>query len=510
MFNMDSDPRRWRSLEISALAFLTGFFSLCIQVIATHYAFLAHPQSSYAIGLSLFSFLTGLGVASALASRAQAWLLARFPAVVAWVFTGTASYFLLTAYLSDHLRMGARFVSLMGTANPDVQHLGAITLLSIVLLFVPALALGLLFPLLNDRRTQDEPVSTGKVGLFDYAGAGAGSLICAFVLVPRLGLGLASVAIGSTMIAVSIPWHVGWKRMPIALAALLPPLLPLMGGDQTRANRLWTYSPPEAVYSQPSPYGEVAVLRRRTAPYDLRLTIGLRTMCWSKQHKSESLLAQAPLDLIRRQELKVLNIGLGCGFTAAEMRDNGRVRELDIAEINPAVVEASRLFPHNLFTPRDGFRLNIFNTEGYEHVRGTAKEYDLIVVDVEEPSIIHSSALFTRDFFDAAARRLPPDGLFALWSFYEPDTGRIILNTLKKAFRSADVMAVNGYLIFLASQMPVNLSAFNQDWARRKGLIERPRLEIATIQDNPYPRYFKVNETFGLPAWYHDPLEITH
>jgi spermidine synthase len=500
------NPLQRNLIEISFLAFLSGFFSLCIQVIATHYAFLAHPQSSYAIGMSLFAFLTGLGVASSIAVRYQKKLLANFQRVIAWVFTGVGIYFLTITMVSQELRQWVHMISTLLVRDPGWQHLLSITLMSFWYLFIPATALGLLFPVLNDRRSGIQTSLTGKTSLFDYLGAGLGSLFCAFVLVPNIGLKDSSILVGMLILAASLPWHLNWARVAVTgLALVLPVTL-----HKSEIGTLWnvheSFTPREIVFSEPSPYGDILVTRDKVFPYHLVLSIGQRRMCSNTFNSSEQLLATLPVSLLKRGSLRTMNIGLGCGYTASALKKQPTVKTLDIVEINPVIVDANQVFGNELLK-NFGAATQIHVEEGYQYLLGHPDLYDLIVVDVEEPTVLHSSALFTKEFFQAVKAHLQPDGIFSLWAFDQPETGRIVLNTLRSVFPFADVIVEDGALVFIAGNVTQNLAHDPVHFRDRHRLLNSPQKEIATLTNNPYPKYFKIATVFGLPPWYEDPFE---
>lgn len=493
--------------EISALAFLTGFFSLCLQVVATHYAFLAHPQTSYAIGMSLFSFLTGLGVASQLSVKFQDLLQRNFRKLVAWVFTCVGLYFLMVTMFSNELREEVRRLCMNLASDPGVQHTISITILSFFFLFIPAVALGLLFPVINDRRANLKTPETGKTSFYDYLGAGIGALLCAFWLVPLGGLKNASIAVSTFMIAASLPWHGNWLRLAVTVVALtLPPLAKSsLYGEISGAH--FSIAQNVLLFSEPSPFGEVSVMAHRTqVPHSMTLMIGLRAMCADTDNLTERMLSRIPLDQVRGEDLNVANVGLGCGFTARILKREPKVANLDIVEINPVIPKATKFFNPDLFSEPHAPHLHI--ADGYDFFRRSTANYDIVVVDVEEPSVVHSSALFTQDFFKEVNGHLNERGMFTLWTFYEPATGRIILNTLRSVFQFADVLVAEQKLVFVAANRPFDLGQYRNALPLKRRLLSMPQTEIATIADNPYAKYFKVNSVFGLPPWYEDPFEM--
>lgn len=494
--------------ELNFLAFASGFFSLCIQVIATHYAFLAHPQSSYAIGMSLFSFLTGLGIASTLAVKYQSYLLKNYRLISGRALFFVGIYFGLLSLFHNELRNGIRSLSVFLIENPGGRHLLAITFLSFLFLLLPAIFIGIIYPIANDRRGQIRGIETGKTSFFDYLGASAGALFCSFLLVPYLGLKTSSVVVVVMILVVSLFWQKNFFKILTCLfigVFIWVSRSPLIG-DLRKASS--SIQPQKIIYSEPSPYGDVIVTEKLEGSHNKRLTVGLRGMCAVVDNKSEILMADLSLQLLKKSNLAVSNVGLGCGYTARRLKYDPRVGQLDIIEINPQIKEASRFFGAPL-EESTGAKTQVHIEDGYNFLKlNPNQKYDAIIVDVEEPSVIHSSALFTYDYFIEAKEHLLAGGVFSIWNFYQPETNRIILNSLRATFKYADVAVISNRAVFVAGDFPIDLSKVDQSKEKKEIILKSPQTEIATVTDNPYPKYFKVNSVFGLPSWYEDPFEL--
>ncbi len=486
------------------LAFLTGFFSLCVQVVATQFAFYSQPQSSHAIGLSLFAFLVGLGVAARLTHQRQDYLQKNFRTVVALAFGGVGVFFLWLINHAPDLR--ALLQNKIPTILPDpsAHYLATIVSQSMLFLLMPALGLGLLFPLLNDRITLKVGTQTGATTSWDYFGAGLGSLVCAFGLIPYFGMQLAGAMVSAMLIVVALIAAPTWRYRAIGAVFIFL----FIGAEFPRLAETFRYSPPlssHVLMSEPSPFGEVRVTRNSFGQASLH--INGRGMCDAARSKSERLLASGPLKNLPNNKASVLNVGLGCGFTAFQFKVHEKVQNLDVVEINPTVIKAQNHFNLNLLG-NFGANTRIHVGDGYKYVENSSRTYDVIAVDVEEPSIIHSSPLFTADFFRHVKAKMNDNGVFTVWTFNQPHTGRIILNTLKSVFAFADVVVVQGHLVFLAANSKVNMAGLRGDKKAREILLKMPQTEVATIAKNPYPKYFSVNEVFKFPPEYTDAFEI--
>lgn len=481
--------QRLSRYELDLLAFLAGLFSLLVQVIATHFTFLTQAQSSYAVGLSLFSFLTGLAVAARCAMGAQKFLLQHFSTVIGLAFALVGFYFSFVTHNESRWRVWFEDFAVSFSVSPEAGHAITVLILSVIYLFVPALALGLIFPLINDRRGSEDRVLTGRASSLDYLGAGVGCLCASFYLIPMLGLERSAFIVSLTLLAASLLWlDVGRKVVvAVGVVTLLLGNLRYMRPDN------------ETLFSKPSPFGTVDVT---THFGDRVLAINGRGMCSSNRNRSERWLGKIALDTHGGRSLRALNIGLGCGYTADEIRRHPRTGELTVVEINPVVVEANRYFVE------PGPSVEIKNEDGFSFLKTSDEQFDVVAVDVEEPSIMHSTSLYTLDFFRLVKSRMSSDGVFSLWSFHQEETAKIILNTLRKAFKNAEVTASNKHLVYVASDAPLNLPKAERNKNRVKEIEAVPLTDVATLQSNPYLKYFKVNQIFGFDREHNDIYEL--
>lgn len=106
----------------------------------------------------------------------------------------------------------------------------------------------------------------------------------------------------------------------------------------------------------------------------------------------------------------VLVIGGGDGGAVRELCRYGTVETIDLVEIDPLVVKASR--EHLPFTAcsLDDPRVTIYYEDGVKFVRRKKAAYDLIIVDSTDP-FGPGEGLFTREFYGSCYMALKEDGI---------------------------------------------------------------------------------------------------
>ncbi|MDR2664868.1 MAG: polyamine aminopropyltransferase [Oscillospiraceae bacterium] len=106
----------------------------------------------------------------------------------------------------------------------------------------------------------------------------------------------------------------------------------------------------------------------------------------------------------------VLVIGAGDGGAVRELVRYGGIRRVDVAEIDPAVVEVCREYLPSVSCGFDDSRVALHYQDGLRFVRGRESEYDLIIVDSTDP-FGPGEVLFTREFYGSCHKALRDGGI---------------------------------------------------------------------------------------------------
>jgi len=135
---------------------------------------------------------------------------------------------------------------------------------------------------------------------------------------------------------------------------------------------------------------------------------------------------------------RALVIGGGDGGSADELLKHPSMKTVTIAEIDAAVIDISRehlrAVHHGAL---DDPRVTVRVEDGFEFVRASTDEYDMIVLDLTDPGG-PSTALYTPDFYEACASRLTSNGALTMHvgsPVAHPDRVRTALADLGRAFK---------------------------------------------------------------------------
>jgi len=271
----------------------------------------------------------------------------------------------------------------------------------------------------------------------DLFGAIIGSLIAGFFLIPMYGTRVSIIfGAGLNILSAVIMFSKKQKILPVCILAVLlmmPIVSPgLMCEDKSRYQFYAT-----------SPYGLVKVVND-TLYIDEKEQCSL---CYPSNTSERMMVVYALTPLEEYGELNVLNIGLGCGLTLEKCLEYDT--SVDVVEINYQVVLANKAMTNVLTNPR----ANLILDDGLHYLRGSKKKYDSILIDVEDPTVAHSSNLYTVEAFEIVSSSLTDTGTFALWNFgISGRYGDILYYSLKEAFPF-----VYSYpIVFLASKRDLN------------------------------------------------------
>ena len=111
---------------------------------------------------------------------------------------------------------------------------------------------------------------------------------------------------------------------------------------------------------------------------------------------------------------RALIVGGGDGGSAEELLKYSTMKSVTLAEIDRAVVDISQKYLQSVHRGAfDDPRLTLRIEDGFEFVRTTSEQFDVIVLDLTDPGG-PSTQLYTPDFYKACAARLNPIGAMTL------------------------------------------------------------------------------------------------
>jgi len=440
---------------------------------------MVYGSSVYGVSIMLSTFLVGIALGSWLAAAR----VRRRPATMlgaVWLLAGSAWAAFVSLYVGG--RLPFLFLDLYRRVDGGTTGLFGVQFLLAAFLMLPAtLCLGALLPVvvsvaLRGVRGQSVVSSLYAANLL---GSAAGALVAVGLLLASVGLNVSVqvgvlVALGlALVITVRLPGPHA-RTIGVTVAALML-VLALDGGARQLALSFGLYhgapsyadtddrgirdllASHELLFYRDGPTASVAV--QKVDRYVL-LKINGKTdaSTGAGDIETQTLLGHLPVMAAPRVD-RVAVVGFGSGMTVGAVLTHP-VREVDVFEIEPAVIEASRYFEPINGRPLDDDRLHLVIGDARGELRRDVEPYDVIISEPSNPWITGVANLFTRDFFELTASRLAPGGVFAQWfQLYgmSEDSAREVMASFRSVF--PHVVAFNDRdLILLGSDRPITFS----------------------------------------------------
>ena len=462
-------------------ALLSGALAMLYEIVWTRLLTLVLGPSTYAFSTVLVVFLVGLGLGSALQAKSAA----RGATALAVVQILSAAAVALLIPVFDALPTltlyARRLPGLSGT-----HFLWGQVLFAAILFLPPALLAGFSLPLcIASLRTDESRVGAdvGDLYLCNTGGAILGSVLTGFLLVPVLGtentlrLGIATSALfglAGGLFGRGLLRHglLAGGLLLVALAVVAPRWdrnvmdcgIGWRGNPRFRtrldAQRLLRTSPSELLFWEEGKNATVSV--RRHAAGNVTLYVGGKPDASDiSDMPTQAFIGALPL-LARPDTRRALVVGMGSGVTADRIAGVGNVKHVDLVELEEAVVRASVHFRHVNHDVMRNPRVHLHLTDARSFLNATDRRWDLIVSEPSNPWMAGVSALFSRDYYDQARRRLTQGGLFAQWMqlyLLDADTLRLLFATFASSFPHTQVWYLEeGDLLLLGSPTPIRFS----------------------------------------------------
>ncbi|MCC7176467.1 MAG: fused MFS/spermidine synthase [Bryobacterales bacterium] len=458
---------------LAPLVALIGFTAVTAQAVLMRELLVLFGGTEISLGLTLASWLawTALGAAAG----GTGFRAGRRP-------SGSGR---LTALLEIALSLALPLTILaarmakasLQTAPAEIFGLGTILLVSLAVLAPFCTLSGWLFAsasgLWRVRSGAPDGESTSSVYLLESAGAAAGGLLAAALLIPRLDPLQVSFVLSWLNLLAAAYLLVERAALRLIAAALLtggfaglliPSAAPRL--ERWSLARLW--SPLRIAATANSRYGNLVVVDREDG-----VTIyenGLPVATIPDQEAAEETVHYALLQHPAPGSL--LLIGGGVNGSLGEALKHPSLRRLDYVELDPAIPGLARRYAPDAAL-RDP-RVRVRNLDARRFLKTAEARYDVIIVNLPDPQTAQLNRFYTLEFFREAHRRLEPGGVLSIKlafseNYISPELAelaRCIRLTLGGAFRHVTFLP-GPVLHLFASDSPGLLLKRPEDYIAR-------------------------------------------
>ena len=418
---------RSRTLSIGAAVFLSGAVLLGVEIAASRVLAPYFGNSLFVWGALIGVVLTGLAIGywigGALADRFPV------PGLLASVMAVAAVLVLAVPFVDGRLMDAIVSWNPGPRLNPLVAAIALFGLPSIVLAGVTPIAVRL-----RGRSVADLGKTSGRLFALSTAGSIVGTFATAFWLIPELGTNqLFALGAAGLLLAVVIVTLAERMALPalvalagVAAAAVTSFEIAPKAGATLSGAALRNWSPQyvlsnkgeapvedstvRVVYAKDTRYHQLTVADDSDSRY-LRFDATFQSGMYRK-HPFRTRFRYADFFHLgfayKPDTRRLLFVGLGGGSAPKRIwRDFPNV-QVDVAEIDPDVVDVAYRFFHVPRSPR----LRITAEDGRRYLARTRQRWDVIALDAYYADAVPFH-LTTREFLELVRSRLTPGGVVA-------------------------------------------------------------------------------------------------
>lgn len=181
-------------------------------------------------------------------------------------------------------------------------------------------------------------------------------------------------------------------------------------------------------------------------------------------------------------------IGMGSGMTAHYLLYDTTVREVDVVEIEPAMVEAARHIGKKVSNTFTDNRCKIYIDDAKTFFSAHNRKYDIIISEPSNPWVSGVSGLFSQEYFSLIKNHLNKDGILVQW-FHKYESDISILVSIFKALRQH----FPNYVMYTAGSDLITIATtdINTDLS-----LKRDVFQIKNLSDNLNLMHFRSSDDF--------------
>ncbi|MEW6267144.1 MAG: fused MFS/spermidine synthase [Thermodesulfobacteriota bacterium] len=471
---------------------LSGFCALAYEVLWTRLLILVVDNSIYSFTIILAAVLIGLALGSL---------------ILAPLLRLLGHPLFSLALLETVMALGAfalPFQIRVGPAGPGTAYLNFITNQMPLIILLPCLAMGAVFPLVAEiyqARREEVGGSLGVVFSLNAFGGALGAAIGGLVFLPLLGLQKTSILLLSLNLAVVVLLLMAWLRGPAAAAAILTIALIAVGASRYMpadffAGKYARLEPNSRLVHYEEGLAATACVFERPDRTKALYLNGMPELDTGPLAVRTFRLMGALPGLIHPRPQKALMVTFGAGVTAGtaahfvhqidcvDLVENYRPLAAKFAEVNAGVAGNSKF--------------SFFVDDARHYLKNTNRRYSFIVCDSTHPRAYDSWVLYTAEFYRLARARLEEGGLFCQWAPFHGLTPRqygSILRTFSEVFPHASLWSVGGsYSLLVGTPEKLSLDVSTMQTRLNTGPVRRVLSEVGLDSVIEILAHFRLGE----------------
>ncbi len=460
------------------VAMVTGLSSFIYEVSWIRMLSMITGASTHAFELMLSAFILGLALGGLwLRKRIDRYAEPLVALGVIQLIMGAFALCSVLAYNPSMEIMLALFKTLRQGETGYLLFNYSSHALAMVMMLPTTFMAGMTLPLITLvlYRNGGGEAAIGKVYSFNTLGAIAGIILAAMLLLPQLGLKTAVIIGAALDLALALYLFsrssMGRTRQTaawgvVAAAILVGVLSPafdtaLMSSSIFRGTATADYKQKKVLLHRDGRTATVDVTQ--VGDYHLTIstngkpdaTVNPGTGTASADEPTMVLLGALPLLLDTKIDTAAM-IGMGAGMSADVMLMDPKLKQLDIVEIESAMVEGARLFGARSARVFNDPRSHIYVDDAKSYFSSHKKRYDVIVSEPSDTWVSGVSTLFTDEFYGRIRHHLTADGVLVQWvATYgsSPEIFASIMKAISKNFADYRLYAPTDSVVVIIAKV---------------------------------------------------------
>lgn len=433
---------------------LIGINSILGQILLLRELSVLFYGNELSYGITLACWLLWTATGSALLGRFSDRITAKHPALA-------ACQILFSLILPGTIFVVRSATSLFGLGFGEVIGLGSMVELAVLIQLPIGIILGFYYTLAcaaYREQSESAELSIGRTYLYEAIGAVLGG-VAFTVLIGRfdhlqIAQGLVLINLAAAAWILGTNGKMKWVAiLPVAAIGVIVLFFsPAHDWIQKKAEALrWPdYQVLESVDSR---YGNLTLVRtedQKSLYENGLLLFTVPDLLSAEEAVHFSLLAHPHPE-------KVLLIGGGMGGALIEALKHPSLKKIIYAELDPQVVKIGRkILSAEEKRILDDPRIEIKNIDGRLVVKQAKGRFDLVLINLPDPSTALLNRFYTWEFFQEVKRILNPDGMLTLslsssenyLSIEQKNLLHSVYRTLEKSFPSVSILPGNRNFLF--------------------------------------------------------------
>jgi spermidine synthase len=325
-----------------------------------------------------------------------------------------------------------------------------------------------------------------QVYLMESLGSAAAGLLVYFLFIPFFSNWQAVSAVGAFS-ALTVFFSIGHKKHFPLLLLVLFSCAAFSLFDFPSQKIYW--KPFHLIRSKDTPFGKLQIIKteEQLSLYNNSLLIYSYPDLASSEESIHFALLQ------KSAAKSVLLIGGGAGGSLEQVLKYP-VNQVDYVELDPEIIRLTlQYLPEEERQSFNDERVHLFFQDGRAFLKNTSNSYDIIILNLPDPSTAQINRFYTKEFFHMAKNKLSPGGIFSFRvtsaeNYISPELQSYLASlyfTLKEEFPVVEIIPGDSN-IFLASTGQLTLD--HQRLSR-----EIDRLNLKNVYVNKHSLFSRLS-----------------